>query len=172
MHTNPITGWATLSLVAAAAIIDVRSRRIPNWLVVPFLAAGVAFGVEQHGIAGLGKSLGGITLAAVALGVFCRLRATGLGDLKLCVAVGAWIGFTQLGVALVMTAIAGGAMAILWTLHHGALGEVFEGAGDLLIGFAQRKFRPHPALSLDSPGAHKMPYAPAIAIGTLFSFFC
>ena len=172
MHTNLITGWSTLSLVALAAAIDVHCRRIPNLLVVPFLVAGLAFGAQQHGLPGLEKSLGGVALAAVALGVFCWLRAPGMGDLKLCAAVGAWIGFTQLGVALVITAIAGGAMAILWTARRGGVGESFDGAGDLLFGFAQGRFRPHPILSLDNPRAHKMPYAPAIAIGTLLSFFC
>lgn len=104
----------------------------------------------------------------------CRgsLLAMGMGDLKLFAAVGAWIGFTQLGVALVMTAMAGGAMGILWTMRHHASGEVFDGAGDLLFGWRRRGFAAHHAVTLDNPLGHKMPYAPAIAIGTLFSFFC
>jgi prepilin peptidase CpaA len=169
---NLITWCATLTLVTVAAIIDIRCRRIPNWLVVPFLAAGMAFGLEQHGLVGIGKSLGGIVLAVVALGGLCRLRAIGMGDLKLCAAVGSWIGFAQLGVALVVMAVAGGAIGILWTAQFGAAAEALDGASELLFSLPHRGFRPHPTLSLDNPRAHKMPYAPAIAIGTIFSFFC
>jgi prepilin peptidase CpaA len=169
---NSIAWWPTASLVLIAAALDVRSRRIPNWLVVPFLAAGMAFAVERQGLAGMWKSVGGIGLAAAVVGVLCGLRGMGMGDLKLCAAVGAWIGFRQLGLALVIAAMAGGAMAVCWAVRHGAMGESFDGAGDLVFGIRQRGFRPHPALAVDNPRAHKMPFAPAIAIGTLFSFFC
>lgn len=169
---NPIVWRSTLCLVVAATVIDVRCRRIPNWLVVPFLAAGLVFSVEQDGFAGLGKSIGGVVLAAAALGVLCWLRVMGMGDLKLCAAVGAWIGFAQLGVALVITAIAGGVLAILWTLRRGALGEVSDGASEVLSRLLRGNFGRHPTLTLDNPLGHKMPYAPAIAVGALFSFFC
>lgn len=169
---HPIVWWATLALVLIATLIDIYCRRIPNWLVVPFLAAGLVTGVWQHGVAGLGRSLGGVALAAVALGAFCRLKATGMGDLKLCAAIGAWIGVTQLAVALAITAMAGAIMAIGWAAFHGVIGESLDGAGELLLNFRGRGLRPHPVLRLDHPSARGMPYAPAIAIGTIFSFFC
>ena len=172
MASMNIVWWSTASLVITAAVIDLRCRRIPNWLVIPCLSAGVIFSVEQRGLAGLGKSLGGIALATLALGVLVWLRAMGMGDLKLCAAVGAWVGFTQLAVALVATAIAGGVMALLWTTRNRAVKESLDGAGELLFGLPRRGFRPHPTLVLDNPQAHAMPYAPAIAMGTLFSFFC
>jgi prepilin peptidase CpaA len=163
--------WSTLVLVVSAALIDIRSRRIPNWLVLPFLAAGIVFGVSQGGMAGLEKSLGGIALAAGSMGVLCWLRAMGMGDLKLCAAVGAWIGFSQLGLALIVTAIAGGVMAIVAGALKGSAAKAFDGAGDLLFGFRELGFRPNPAFALDNPCRQKIPYAPAIAIGAIFSFF-
>ena len=33
--------WPTLIVLAVATFTDLRSRRIPNWLVVPFLVAGI-----------------------------------------------------------------------------------------------------------------------------------
>ena len=41
---------------------------------------------------GLGQSMGGIALAAAVTGGLCWLRGMGMGNLKLCTAVGAWIG--------------------------------------------------------------------------------
>lgn len=163
--------WPTLSLVAVAAVIDVRCRRIPNRLVLPFLVAGVVLGAARNGLAGFEKSVAGIVLAAVALGIFCAVRGLGMGDLKLGAAVGAWIGPAQLGVALVVTAIAGGLIAIVMAALRGEVKESFDGAGDLVFGFRARGIRPHPTLALDHPGARGIPYAPAILIGTLFSFF-
>jgi prepilin peptidase CpaA len=94
-----------------------------------------------------------------------------MGDLKLCMAIGAWIGPSQLMLALVLTGIVGGLMAICWAIAGGFLGELFQNTGDLVFGVRERGLRPHPELVLDHPLARTMPYAPAIAIGTLISFF-
>ena len=94
-----------------------------------------------------------------------------MGDVKLCAAIGAWIGPGQLVTALVLTGIAGGIMALAWAIAGGFLGDLFKGTGELIFGLRKRGLRPHPDLILDNPLARKMPYAPAIAIGTLVSFF-
>ena len=94
-----------------------------------------------------------------------------MGDVKLYAAVGAWIGPSQLMVALVITGIAGGVMAVCWAAARGFLGNLFSGSADLVFGIRKRGIRRHPELVLSNPRARKMPYAPAIAIGTLMSFF-
>lgn len=169
MHS--IVWWSTVTLVLVATITDIRWRRIPNWLVLPFLAAGVLASVVGSGFVGLRRSLGGIAVATVVLGVLCWLRGMGMGDLKLCAAVGAWIGSSQLSMALLVTAIAGGVMALVWASLHGSISRSFDGAGDLVFGLHTRGIKPHPTLVLTNPSAQSMPYAPAIAIGTIFSFF-
>ncbi|HVC91361.1 MAG TPA: A24 family peptidase [Acidobacteriaceae bacterium] len=169
MHS--IAWWPTLIVLAIATFTDVRSCRIPNWLVLPFLVAGIAVSGWMHGWHGVGQSLLGIGLGAVVLGFFYWMGGMGMGDLKLCAAVGAWIGPSQLLVALVLTGIAGGIMALCWAIGGGFVGELFSGTGDLIFGLRKRGLRPHPELILDNPLTRKMPYAPAIAIGTLISFF-
>ncbi|MGA3236127.1 MAG: A24 family peptidase [Bryobacteraceae bacterium] len=163
--------WPLLTLLVAATVMDVHSRRIPNWLVLPFLTAGVIVTTASHGVKGLGQSMGGIALAVAVTGILCWLHGMGMGDLKLCAAVGAWIGPAQLGTALVVTGIAGGALALIWAACHGSLRESLDGSSDLISSLWTNGVRPHPVLVLDNPSARKMPYAPAIAIGTLFSFF-
>ncbi len=164
MHlVNPIAVWPTIALVVAASITDLRSRRIPNFLVLPFLFLGVASSALAHGWSGLGQSLLGVLLAIAFLGLFCLLGGMGMGDLKLCAAVGAWIGPSQLLVALVMTSLIGGGMAVVWAITGGFLKEVLLGTAGLVFG--RRK-----GLTLANPAARKMPYAPAIALGTMLSF--
>jgi prepilin peptidase CpaA len=169
MHS--IALWPTLIVVAVATFTDLRSRRIPNWLVFPFLLAGVVVSGALHGWSGIGHSLEGLALGGLLFGVLCWMGGMGMGDVKLCAAIGAWIGPSQLLLALVITGIAGGIMALGWALAGGFLGELFQGTGDLILGFGKRGLRPHPELVLTNPMTRKMPYAPAIAIGTIFSFF-
>jgi prepilin peptidase CpaA len=169
MHS--IALWPTLIVVTIATFTDLRTRRIPNWLVLPFLFAGIVVSGALHGWSGIGHSLAGIALGGLLFGVLSWMGGMGMGDVKLCAAIGAWIGPAQLLIALVMTGIAGGIMALGWAIAGGFVGELFQGTGDLIVGVGKRGLRPHPELVLTNPLTRKMPYAPAIAIGTIFSFF-
>lgn len=169
MHS--IAWWPTFIVLVVATISDIRSRRIPNWLVFPFLMMGIIVSTATHGWSGLGHSVLGVLLAALLLGLLYWLGGMGMGDVKLCAAIGAWVGPSQLLLALVMMGIAGGVMALIWAVCGGFLKESLSGAGDLILGIGKRGLKPHVTLVLSNPAARKMPYAPAIAIGTIFSFF-
>lgn len=171
MHS--IAWWPTVIVLAVATFTDLRSRRIPNWLVLPFLVAGVAMSfapASWHGI-GFVQSLEGLGLGALLFGILAWMGGMGMGDVKLCAAIGAWVGPKQLIFALVMTGIVGGFMAVGWAAIGGFLGELFTGTGNLLFDWRKRGVHADPELTLSNPKAHKMPYAPAIAIGALMSFF-
>jgi prepilin peptidase CpaA len=169
--THTEAWWPTIVVLMIAVVIDIRSRRIPNWLSLPFLVTGMAVSALRGGSAAFAQSLAGIGLALVVAGALCYLRGMGMGDLKLFAAVGAWIGPGQLFVALIATGIAGGFLAAGYALCHRSLGKSLDSTGELLAGFGKTGFRPHATIALDNVQALKMPYAPAIAIGTMFSFF-
>jgi prepilin peptidase CpaA len=160
-----IAWWPNVIVLVLAAGIDMYSHRIPNWLVVPFLVGGLLVQSITGGLAGAGRSLAGMGVACLVLGVPCFLRAMGMGDLKLAAGVGAWVGWHQLLLALIYTGIAGGVLAVIYALGRGSLAACLDRTGDLL----HLQNRGHARLG--SPAAVAMPYAPAIAIGTLFSFF-
>jgi prepilin peptidase CpaA len=166
-----IAWWPTCLVLAVATFTDIRSRRIPNWLVLPFLLAGIGVSAWTRGWAGVSHSMGGFGLAVLIYGLLFFLGGMGMGDVKLFAAIGAWIGPWQLLVALLLTSIAGGVMALCWAAFGGFLGELFSGTADIVIGWKKRGLRPHPERVLSNPKSRKMPYAPAIAIGTLLSFF-
>ena len=81
-----------LALLAWAALIDLRDRRIPNWLTVSLALAGLAQSFTwahtvTPGAAALGFATGfGITFVLFGLG------ALGGGDVKLLAGLGAWLG--------------------------------------------------------------------------------
>ena len=169
MHSFAL--WPTLAVLAVATVTDIRSRKIPNWLVFPFLLAGLVVPVWLHGWQGLTQSLEGLGLAVLIYGILFWLGGMGMGDVKLMAAIGAWIGPSQLVTAMVLIAITGGVMAVGWAIAGGFVGELLDGTGSLLAGFKGRGLTPNPEFVLANPKRRKLPYAPAIAIGTLISFF-
>jgi prepilin peptidase CpaA len=168
---NSIAWWPTVIVLAVASFTDLRSRRIPNWLVLPFLVAGIIASGWLGGWHGIAQSILGLGTGAVLFGILYAMGGMGMGDVKLCAAIGAWIGPHQLLFALVITGIAGGIIAITWAAAGGFIGELFSGTGELVFGIKKHGLAPHPELNLKNPLARKMPYVPAIAIGTLLSFF-
>jgi prepilin peptidase CpaA len=163
--------WPTLVVLAVATFTDLRTQRIPNWLVLPFLVAGVMVSGWRLGWHGVGQSFAGLALGLVIYGFLFWMGGMGAGDVKLCAAIGAWIGPSQLIFALVVTGMVGGIMVFCWAAFGGFLKELFAGAGDVVFGWKKRGALRDPELTLSNPMKRKMPYAPAIAIGTLISFF-
>jgi len=171
-HYLAIAWWTTLLAVTVASGIDLYCRRIPNWLVLPFLLSGVAAQSVAGGLKGASISFGGIALAIVLFGVPCWLGAMGMGDLKLAAAVGAWIGPGQFAFAFVVMGIAGGMMALGYALWRGSFGRSLDHTAELLQSIAKLERRPAADVRrLRCSPNRSIPYAPAIAIGALFSFF-
>lgn len=163
--------WPTVGALAIATVWDLKSRRIPNWLVGPFLVLGIALMGWRGGWHGVGQSLEGAALGLGVFGVLFLLGGMGAGDVKLCAAIGSWIGPGQLLIALAATGMAGGLMALGWAICGGFLGELLGGAARLVFAGRRAGGLRDPAMSVENPRRRRMPYAPAIAVGTLLSFF-
>jgi len=163
--------WPTLIAVAIAAVTDMHRRIIPNWLVLPFLLAGITASAWMGGWHGVGQSMEGLGLGLLLFGVMFWMGGMGAGDVKLAAAIGAWIGPSQLFFALFVAALAGGFMVVGWAIVAGFLPDLLKGAGNLVFGRRKGDSNPDEKLDLSHPKARKMPYAPAIALGTLISFF-
>jgi len=156
----------TAIVLAVATFTDLRSRRIPNWLVFPFFGCGIVVSIWLGGWAGVISSIEGAGLALLIYGVLFMMGGMGAGDVKLCTAIGAWIGPWHLFLALILTGLAGGAIALAMAAWGGFLKDLFQHTGDLVFSAKKRG-----EAVLSNPVRHRMPYAPAIAIGTLISFF-
>lgn len=158
---------ALVVLLALAAIWDVLYRRIPDALTVSGCVAGLVLRAPE-GVGAVGTGAAGL-LAAFALGALLLvLGGMGGGDVKLMAAVGAFLGLSSLGYALLATAIAGGAMAILAALSRGELGATLARTGGLV---ASAVGRGGPRRTISTPGALTIPYGVAIAFGGLYGWF-
>ena len=104
MHT--IAWWSNLAVLAAASGIDIYTRRIPNWLSLPYLAGGAPAQSLATGWPGAATSLAGAAVAFLLFAPGCYLRLMGMGDLKLAAGVAAWIGPQQFLLAFIVTGVA------------------------------------------------------------------
>lgn len=86
-----IVGVGTLT--GAAAISDLRTRRIPNLLTVPAFVLGLIYQAAFFGIAGLADAGLAFVLGFGVLFVLWLIGGGGGGDAKLMGALSVWVGF-------------------------------------------------------------------------------
>ncbi|MEL6789394.1 MAG: prepilin peptidase [Pseudomonadota bacterium] len=141
----------------AAAINDITSFKIPNWisvlLISAFPVAAVATGTDfsflwQGALLAVGMLIVGFALFA--------FKIAGGGDGKLLAAVAPWVGFEFLMPFLMVTALAGGAMAIAILMFRQSPIMPFYGRVPWLMEIHQSK--------------SGIPYGVAIAVGGLTTF--
>jgi prepilin peptidase CpaA len=174
-----VPGLCLLVLLLLAAWHDVRSRRIPNKLVLAGMLLGLALQAlyprgaglfaAPVGSIGIAASLGGLALALGLLFPFYALRLMGAGDVKLMAMVGAWLGPAPVSGAILLTLVAGGVLALCFALATGVLGGVLSNVRDLLW---RMSILGRSGLVQNSAGAGagttgKLPYALAIGAGTV-----
>ena len=114
-----------LSLAAMAAsialITDLRSRRIPNWLTLSALLAGISVNLWLHGVDGGLQALAGAAIGFAVLIPFYAIHAVGAGDVKLLAAIGALVGPVGLVPVAVYGGIVGGILSLFLLAKHGRL---------------------------------------------------
>lgn len=122
-----------LILTALAVTYDVKYRRIPNKLTVPFALAGITLNTIQHGFNGTKESALGFLLGFLVFLIPYAMKAMGAGDVKLMAAIGALSNWKFILYTTLLTAIAGGLLVLVVRLKQGGLGELFKNVGKLLI---------------------------------------
>ena len=157
-------------LVLAAAVYDIRFRRIPNWLTAGGVVAGIALNAFLYPVLpGLLFALEGL---AIGLGVYLVLyfiRAMGAGDAKLMAAVGALAGWRDWFGIFLVTAIVGGVMAVIFAFSRKRLMATFWNVGFILAEMKSGRpaYLKREELDVRSPKAFGLPHGAVIAVGTL-----
>jgi prepilin peptidase CpaA len=148
-------------LVLAAALFDLRTRRIPNWLCAAGFVCGFACQTVREAAFGAGIAL----LIYVPL---FALRAVGGGDVKLMAAVGSIAGPTAWIAIFLITAIIGGVIALVLIAAKGRTARTFRNVGILLTELVHLRppHRVEPELDVSSGRGLRLPHGCTIALGT------
>lgn len=146
------------ALVIIAGLKDATSFTIPNWIslaaVAAFLPAALMVGAPMGSI-GFNLAIGAVALIA-GMGMFA-MGWIGGGDAKLFAACALWLGWPALATFLLVTALAGGGLAVfLLNVRADWLRAVMP-AGPVWVERLRKE-------------GGDVPYGVAIAIGALVAF--
>lgn len=108
-------------LLSLAAVIDYRTRRIPNWLNATMLVAGVANAIIVGSPTSISGALLGLLVGFGLLIVPWLIGAMGGGDVKMLMAIGAWLGPVGTLQSYAACAIAAMLIAIVQAAMNGRL---------------------------------------------------
>jgi len=168
MNLAQITAILAVAVAGYAAFTDVKARRIPNRLTYPAALLGLGLQTALHGWRGLLLSVGGGLLFGGVFMVFHLVRAMGAGDVKLAAALGCIAGIGGSPLLMFATAVAGGAVAMVFIVASGRIVETLRNTLWVVAFHAQHGLKTHPTVNLENPGAVRMPYGLAFAAGTLY----
>lgn len=163
-----LTGAAVCAAVAAAW--DVRQGRIPNRLTYGAMVAGLVLRTCLESWRGTLDGLAAGLLGGGVFFLFFLVRGMGAGDVKLMAAVGVWSGLRQLAVVMLASALAGGILALGYMIVRRRGFRTLRNLGTLFRYHLASGLAPHPEINLQNPQAIRIPYALAIAAGTLYAF--
>jgi prepilin peptidase CpaA len=166
---NDAASAALVLLLVTAAVLDVRTRRIPNLLTMSGLAVGLALRLSG-GVDLFVVGLIGVLVAFVLMLPFLVLGVLGGGDGKLLMAMGAFMGARGLVGALLVIALVGGLIAVVDAGRKRMLLPVLYNTAGILGHWATFGRR-GANRSLTSAGALAIPYGVAIAVGGLLWWF-
>ena len=154
-------------LVVSAAIIDVRSQRIPNYLTMPGWGIGLMYHVLASGKDGLIFSLSGLILGICVLLLFYFLGGMGAGDVKLMGAIGALLGWEGVLKAFLFSALVGGLYSIAAMARAGVLRKFIKNICETFRDFFLTQSISYVPLNCKLKVCYGLP----IAIGTVLSLW-
>lgn len=162
-----------LGIVATAAVIDLRTRRIPNWLTLSAVLLGFLLQGIFSGVHGLIYAVLGLLVGAGLFFIPFALGGMGPGDVKLMAAVGVFLGPKDALWAVLLTGVAGGVLALMWAVLHGQLARAFQRTGSL-VGAAidpRRRAAQGGMPTLEKDANWSIPYGVAIAFGVALALW-
>jgi prepilin peptidase CpaA len=167
MPVQATLDMSLLLLVTLAGVHDLRSRRIPNSLLLVALAAALPLQAAK-GATGLLDGLGGAACGLLLFLPLYLLRGMAAGDVKLLATIGALAGPAAVFQIAVSTWCIGGVMALAIILFRGQVRAVLATLLDLLQPLLMNLAgMPPPPPGPSRPSVGGMPYGLAIALATI-----
>ena len=162
---------AALSSAALACALDLRSRRIPNWLTVSAALMGLGYHGVIAGRGGLETAAAGWAVGLAMFFIPFALGGLGAGDVKLVAALGAWLGPTTVMWLALYTGVVGGILALVVACSRGYLRQALKNIWLLLMFWRVSGVRPLPELTIQQGRGPKLAYGVSIFMGTVVTIW-
>jgi prepilin peptidase CpaA len=150
---------------------DVTERRIPNYLTASGVAAGLLLHLSIDGWKGFLNGGAAALIAGLIFFIFFVAGGMGGGDVKLAAAVACLTGLQHLAYLLILTSLAGGAMAVWMAIGRGSLKSTAANVFHLFNHHVRKGLTPHPVLNVDNYATLRLPYGVAIAAGSFLTLY-
>lgn len=150
----------------ASALVDLRTRRVPNALTLTIAGLGLMLaGLHVNGSSIVG-ALSGLLVGLLLMLPGHLIGSTGAGDVKLLAALGTLLGPVGIAAAFVYSLIAGGVLVLIVAAQRGRLGLTVSRTAVLVrTGGAN-------VADIERPTSdNRFAYAPAIALGACLAAF-
>jgi prepilin peptidase CpaA len=156
-----------LLLLAWAAVVDLRSRRIPNWLTGALVAGGLVQSGMVFSSLSTGQAWAGIGVGFGLTFVLFALGGMGGGDVKLMAGIGAWVGPARVLEIFAAEAVIGMVIVILRAASERRVAALARGSAVLVMNAAVRGDMTCPDEPGDDQGKRRLPYAVPALLATL-----
>src|SRR5438046_6856418 len=94
-----------VALLIVAAVVDVRRRRIPNWLTFALVLSGLGQSLTALQTVTFTQSVAGMAVGFILPFVVYILGGMGAADVKLLAGVGSWLGPRPVLLVFVVAAV-------------------------------------------------------------------
>lgn len=170
-HDKAAILYVLLATLASsvAAVFDVRTRRIPNWLNASAIVLGIGAHLCLQGVSGACWALLAGLVGGLVFFVFYIAGGMGAGDVKLMTALGVLVGFQGLLPIMTLSAILGGILAMALALARGKFKQTMANVGLLVMHHRLAGLTPHPQLNVENRETLRLPYALPMFLGCLIT---
>jgi prepilin peptidase CpaA len=160
-----------LILVVVAAGFDLKSRRIPNWLVLAGFITSLILQITFSSFNSFSSFKDWGYGLLIGFGLFLPLyllHAMGAGDVKLMAMVGSFLGPVSAIGAVLTTLVVGGVLSLAVALWNGVLQQAMSNIyTHLNLAVLKKLSGGSSQIEIMPASAGNLPYAVAIAAGTL-----
>jgi prepilin peptidase CpaA len=165
----PSLALILIALVLTAAFWDLKSRRIPNWLSLAGILCGIALNSFLYGFTGFKESVEGMGTAFAVYFLLYLIRAMGAGDVKLMAAVGAFVGPGNWFMIFLITAVLGGAIALVLMVWRKRMRKTFDNVFFIVAEMMHFRapYMGREELSVKSQKAFTLPHGAVIGLGCI-----
>ena len=138
-------------VVSIGSVYDIKTRKIPNWLNFGTVLIVILFGLISFKMDIVLNALIGFFVGILLLLIPYLTGTMGAGDVKLLGALGAIVGFKNIILIFLYTAVSGGVVGIIWLMFNPERLKFLITTGQVLPAIDKKQ---------------KLPYGTVIFLGT------